>query len=47
MKAAIKELEALPANKMPPALIYKKLVELTGRRNGWTAGEWIKYLKEG
>lgn len=41
----IEILKKLPADKMPPCAIYSELVKLTGLRNGWNCGQWIKYLQ--
>lgn len=41
----IEALKKLPADKMPPCAIYSELVRLTGLRNTWNCGRWIKYLQ--
>lgn len=39
------DLYKYPSDKMPPSLLYKKLVKITGERNDWTVLKWIKFLK--
>lgn len=43
----LEKLKTLPADKMPPCVIYSELVAATGLRNGWTCKQWIDYLKKG
>ena len=40
----IDKLKTLPADRIPPCTIYSELVKLTGLRNSWTAGKWLKHL---
>lgn len=37
-------LKKYPKNKIPPAGLYSKLVEMTGLRNSWTIKQWINFL---
>lgn len=40
----IEQLKKIPAEKLPPVGLYIRLVNLTGRRNSWTCGQWLEYL---